>query len=89
MKETILQIVQDYAPVFLVFVMMVIDKIGFGGIFSRFRSDITASFDLNKLTKELERVKGDMLATYDELKDVREEIRKAREAITRVKEGKK
>ena len=89
MKETILQVVIDYAPTLLVFVMMFIDRFGFGNIFNKFRSDITSAFDVKKLSKEFEEIRGDLCANASEMKEIREELRALREELARVKGGKK
>ena len=89
MKETILQVVIDYAPTVLVFVMMFIDKFGFGNIFSKFRSDITNAFDVKKISKEFEEIHGDLCANASEMKEIREELHALREELSRIKGAKK
>ena len=89
MKDTILQVVRDYAPALLMFVMMFIDKFGFGNIFSKFRSDITNAFDVKKISKEFEDIHGDLCANASEMKEMREELHALREEISRVKGAKK
>ena len=88
MKETILQIIRDYAPVVLCFILMFIDKFGFGAKFASFLGDVKSTCNINALKSELEKVRADLRAEADELKDVREEIKKEREAITRIKGAK-
>ena len=89
MKEKIVYYVTAYAPVLFMLVMMVIDKLGFGNLFSAFRSDVTKAFDTKAFRKEIQEVKDELRSSSQEIKEVREEIKQAREAITKIKGAKK
>ena len=89
MKETILQYVREYAPMVLMLIMIFIDKYGFGSSFTSFRKDITDSFDVRKLTGAIESLRAELRANSEELEDIKEEIKREREVLSKIRGGKK
>lgn len=89
MKETILQYVREYAPTFIMLVMMFIFKFGFGKNFTAFRNDVTNAFNVKNLTGEMNELKNDLLCLIDENRELREEIKDLTEEISKVKGKKK
>ena len=89
MKEKIVQIVIDYAPVVLMFIMCFIDRFGFGSQFLNFKNEVNAAINLKKLKKEFEEIKGDLRSTLDELKDCKSAMVQLEESLSRVKGAKK
>ena len=89
MPENIMQYIIDYAPVVLMLVMMFIDRFGFGNLFSSFRKDITESFNVKELGKEIESLRDEICSVLDENKDLRDQLVEITEALQRVKGTKK
>lgn len=85
MKETILQVIREYAPVALFAIMMFVDKFGF----TSFLGDIRKTVDLSSLRSELAKAREDLATVYSELTKVREELAAATETISRIKGSKK
>ena len=89
MKEIVLQYIRDYAPMVMMAIMMFIDRFGFGKTFSTFRSDLTKAISIDNLKSTLNQLEEQRRAEMDELREIREELKKAREVIERVKGAKK
>lgn len=88
MTEKIIGYINSYAPLLLMLVFMFIDRYGFGSIFSSFRKDITASFNVTKLTASIDALKAELASTLQENNDIREELIKIREQLQKVKGAK-
>lgn len=89
MIDTIMEYIKDYAPVVLMLVMMFIDRFGFGNLFSAFRRNVTEAFNVKKLTQAIDDLKGELRSALSENEDIRKELTTIREALTKVKGGKK
>ena len=89
MIDTIMEYIKDYAPVVLMLVMMFIDRFGFGTTFSAFRRDVTEAFNVKRLTQAIDDLKGELRSALSENEDIRKELTTIREALTKVKGGKK
>lgn len=89
MIDTIMEYIKDYAPVVLMLVMMFIDRFGFGTTFSAFRRDVTEAFNVKKLTQAIDDLKGELRSSLAENEDIRKELTTIREALYKVKGGKK
>ena len=89
MIDTIMEYVKDYAPVVLMLVMLFIDRFGFGSLFSAFRKDVTAAFNVKKLTQAIEDLKGELRSVLDENEELRGDLKRIREGLEKVRGGKK
>ena len=66
-------------------VMMFIDRFGFGSLFSAFRKDVTASFNVKDLTKSIDDLKDELRSALAENEEIRKELKEIREALSKVK----
>lgn len=96
MKDQIVQFINDYAPLFAMLILMFVDRFGFGGMFNKFKTDITEALNtaalkstINTLKKELLAMKDQYLAVCEEIKEERSELKKIRESLTKVKGARK
>lgn len=89
MIDTICEYIIAYAPVVLMLIMMFIDRFGFGSVFSAFRKDITDAFNVKTLTAQIKDMEGEIRSMLAENEELRKELKAIREAIQKVKGGKK
>lgn len=89
MIDTILEYVADYLPALLMLVMMFIDRFGFGNLFSAFRKDVLDAFNVKTITASIDKLRDDLKSVLAENEELRKEIIEVKEALRKVKGGKR